>query len=198
MSRIHLSDILTAFNSRTIGTKVTNKDAFLSYLQERLSATVFPSNGQVLIDMGVFLRSNPGAVTAGVAKRGGIPDDGYVVRRHRGECLMFAKRDYACTPESLMAIVYSVQAYCTDPEVKEAECQLISNSPVVDMERDSVLVAVIASVGPKPPVSSHRFVRNLAGGNKSYTQETGYTLAVAVADAQIIAAYEKDWIDVAD
>lgn len=198
MPRIHLSNIVTALAANTIGSKVHDPAAFLSYLQDRLFDFVFPPSGQGIVTMDSFLTAKPGMVTAGVAKRNGIPSDGLMIRSHRGEDMIFAQRVYAAHPESLVAIVYTMAAYCTDPEVEQDEYRRIVEA-TADPERDVVLVAVLASAGPKPPpLTSIRFVRNLAGGNKVFSAESGYTLDAAIADAKAIVEYEKNWIGVAD
>ncbi len=62
-----------------------------------------------------------------------------------------------------------------------------------------MLVAVLGSRGPKPTLSSARFVRNLAGGNLAYAfAPMGKTYEDLVKEATEIAAYEAEWITVAD
>lgn len=187
--KIRISEIVTAFNDNTVGTKVINEVGFMAVLRNRVAEFVFPENGQGFVPMSD--NALP-FVTSGVARRADCTTDDYIVREHRGEVCMFAKRERACPVESLACIVYTAHAYLADPEVSQAERVLIMAGGYTH-----VLVAVLASAGPRPPLSSHRFVRNLAGGNAKY-QSDDYTIETAREEAATIANYERDYITVAD
>jgi hypothetical protein len=133
-------------------------------------------------------------VSCGVGKRTQYPSD-YVARIHRGAVGLFLRRGRAATAESVAVVVYSRDGYLGDPEVKSdvAEYSRITNSAATH-----VVVAVLASAGPKAPVGPERFVKNLAGGNKRYAPETGITLADVIAEAKEVAAYHDEWCVVAD
>jgi hypothetical protein len=186
-----ISNIVTAFDEITIGTKVVQEGEFTVALTDILQTFEFPPNGQGFIPLPCL-----DTVSCGVAKRSTIDPlfpkgHPYVIRQHRGEVCLFAHRRFAAKCESLVCIVYTAQAYKHDAQVSAEEIARIRNA-------DFVLVAILASAGPKPPVSSHRFTRNLAGGNNSYKPENGYSIEKAIAEAAAIVAYEQEWITVAD
>ncbi len=185
---IVISNIVTAFADKTIGTKVIHPNAFMLAIEHAVRSYVFPTDGKGFIPLPAV-----NTVSCGVGIRAGLREEDYIVRIHRGEASLFAKREYASVAESLNVVVYTAKAYCTDPQVDAAEAERVQKEG-----GEYVIVAVLASVGPKPPLSSHRFVRNLAGGNTSFSVEQGYTLEKAIEDAKAIVAYEKDWVTVAD
>jgi hypothetical protein len=218
--KIAHSGIVTAFSDRPIGTKVSSLKVgklggrlytiqeFNKALLKKLESYSFPENGQGVIQFDEYLSN--GNVSCGVARRvnsEGIPlrEHAYYVREYRGEMGMFALRSYAAHPEHLFAIVYTLHAYAVDAQVSHEELVRVKTelgaSLLIPAEPDAklyVLVALLATVGPKPTISSHRFVRNLAGGNFRYSQEEGYTLEKAIEEAKAIEAYEREWITVAD
>jgi hypothetical protein len=181
-----LSNIVTAFKVNTVGTKVLSPFTFWGCLHQALETYNFPENGQGFVPLTCL-----DAVSCGIGFREGRTAEDYVIREWRGEVSCFLKRQFAAKAESLAAIVYTAKAYKADPQVTQEEASLISDDHFV-------LVAVLASVGPKLPLSSHRFTRNLAGGNLRYTPEQGYTLEQAKKEAAEIVAYEKTWSVVSD
>ena len=186
---IHISSIVSAFSMRTIGTKVSHKATFMDALRDALRGYTFPESGHGIVDLDCL-----DAVSCGVARRKYAPLPGYVAREHRGEVILCASRLYASKPTALRAVVYTAKAYCSDPQVGDAERKVVEETGATH-----VLVAVLASAGEgRPPVSAHRFVRNLAGGNASYWPDNGYTLEAAIQEARAILAYEEEWIVVAD
>ncbi len=188
--KISNASIVSAFSMRTIGTKVTDAPAFMAALTRAIEGYSFPENGQGFVNV-------PDAmpyVSCGIAPRKALPITAYVAREHRGEVILCASRLYAGEVKSLAVIVYTADAYKKAAQVTEEEAARITKEGA-----DFVIVAILAGCGdPKPPVSSHRFARNLAGGNERYSPSNGYTLAQAIQEAQEISAYEADWITVAD
>lgn len=185
--KIGVSEIVTALDDQTIGTKIVNKEAFMTSLAKAIAGFEFPADRQGFVP----LPEATTFVSCGVARRPELTLEDYIVREYRGTTALFARRGKAAPAESLAAIVYTRDAYLADPEVDEAEAERIGDA-------EFVLVAILASVGPKPPVGSHRFVRNLAGANRAYSPEQGYTLDKAIEEAKAIVKYENDWITVAD
>lgn len=181
--KIEISNICTALDDSTIGSKVLHHNTFWKELENTISDFKFPENGQAFIPM-----NGPGLVSCGVARREGIPFEGYHIRRYREGPSLFVDRKYAATTEHLACIVYTKAAYLADPDYNPEEI----------IVGDYVLVAVLASAGPKPPLSAFRFVHNLAGGNNAYKPENGYTIEKAVEEAKAIKEYGKEWITVAD
>jgi hypothetical protein len=187
---IGISNIVTAFDEKTIGSKVINSYEFIMDLSNSIREfqELFLNNGQALIPL-----KNPDNVSCGIALRSGIPLEGFHAKLYRDEVSLYAKRNYALKADHISAVVYTIQAYKADPQVSLEEVKELEEKQV-----DYVLVAVLASVGPKPPMGSGRFVRNLAGGNNRYKSENGYTLEQAITEAQEIVSYEQRYITVAD
>ena len=140
-------------------------------------------------------------LSSGDMPREGLKAEDYVVREWRGEMGMFAKRQHVppwqlfklaqhVPPTFCAAVVYTVDAYCADPQVHPDEIGALR------MENAThVLVAVLGSRGPKPTLSSHRFVRNLAGGNLAFADKTQAELVEMAKD---VVEYEQNWVTVAD
>jgi len=185
--QIAVSNVVSAFDSVTVGTKVVHCNAFRTVLADALKVYTSFVQGKGFIPLNGALHT----VSCGVARRAGIRVNEYIVREWRGEVALFAPRSFAAKAEALNVIVYTADAYRSDPQVNAEEAKRVEGA-------DFVIVAVLASVGPKPPLSSHRFVRNLAGGNTSYSIEGGYSIEKAIAEAKAIAAYEQEWVTVAD
>ena len=187
--KISISNICSAFEMNTVGTKVVSRTYFMACLEEEITKAKF-GDGVCVVPCDAAIVT----VTCGVAKRENVPISGYVAREHRGEVILCAKRLFASTPESLNVVVYERDRYVRESQVSTEEA-----ARILKEEADYVIVAVLASAGEgRPPVSSHRFVRNLAGGNKDYSPENGYTLEKAIAQAKEVAEYEQNWVTVAD
>ncbi len=190
-STSNISGVANAFTMRTVGTKVNDAPAFMVALEAAVSGYTFPANGQGFVSLP---ESAFPFVSCGIAPRKALPLTAYVAREHRGEVILCASRLYAGKVASLNVVVYTADAYKVTAQVTAEEAARITSEGA-----DFVIVAILAGCGdPKPPVSSHRFTRNLAGGNERYSPDNGYTLGQAIQEAQEISAYENDWITVAD
>jgi hypothetical protein len=188
---ILISNICSAFTATAIGTRVVDGDAFLISLvaaicghddsTDRIPGQLFVRVPGVAYDM----------VSAGVGKRSENPND-YITRTHRGQVNLYLKREKAAPVEGLNAIVYTRDAYLGDPDVQkdQSETERVSNSGATH-----VLVAVLASVGPKSPLTPDRFVKNLAGGNR---EALAWNADEIRAKATEIADYYSEWCVVAD
>jgi hypothetical protein len=189
--KIVTSNIVTAFEGKTVGTRVLYPEAFMEAIYEALRRNpAIQKEGGMLQLEGSHI---PELVTSGVARREGLSvHTDFVVREHRGEVCLFAKREKATKCENVGVIIYTLQGYLDDPEVSKEEAQRVTNS-----QATHILVAVLASAGPKPPLTSHRFVRNLAGGN-NYHRGEDYCIEDAREEAAEITSWEQDWIVVAD
>lgn len=187
--KITVSNICSAFNEKTVGSKVVSRTYFMACLKEAIENAKF-DNGVCVVpcdDATV-------ACTSGVAKRSTVPFNGYIGREHRGEVILCAMRVYASETKSVSVVVYEKDRYVKESQVSKDEADRVEASGA-----DYVIIAVIASAGEGPsPLTSHRFVRNLAGGNKDFAPENGYTLEKAIEKAKEITAYEQEWIVVAD
>lgn len=184
------ANILTAHLPASIGTRVTDLPAFMAVLGRAIEEHDFskdevPGQGFLMIPDAVPL------VSAGVGARTTDPAD-YVCRVHRGVVSAFLKREKAATVEGCAAIVYTLEAYLADPDVlKEPE----EAARVVEAGASHVLVAVLAFAGPKPPLTPHRFVANLAGGNN---EALAWTADQIREIAKGVLAYDDAWCVVAD
>lgn len=172
-----ISDIVTAFDRVSIGTRVTgNQQAFIDLVKtaiENHDTSMDREPGQSFIKLP---KEAVGMVSCGVGRHTGHQDD-YCVRIHRDEPGVYLTRVNAAECTGVAVVVYTMDAYKADPQVTAARLEdLRPTSPQVDPDRyevrddfTHVLVAVLGFADtPKPEVSSHRFVRNLAGGNNEY------------------------------
>lgn len=184
--RIDWSNICNPYLPFTVGTKVVQPGAFQVMLLHALREYAMPADGKGFVPLPDALP----CVSCGVARRAGLRPQDYVVREWRGEVGLFAPRRYAVKATSLHVVVYTGDTYRTDAQVDAAEACRVADA-------DYVIVAVLASAGPRSPLSSHRFVRNLAGGNTSYASEC-YTIERAVEEAKEIVTYEQEWVTVSD
>lgn len=190
---IEKANIVSCFSEDTIGTKVVNADQFMKFLTQAVSQHDFCSGkvaGQGFIPLP---KEALETVSCGVGKKTTTPQD-YHVRVYRGEATMYLRRECAAKAESLAAIVYTKSAYLSDPDVSKNTEEV---ARINDSGCSHVLVAVLASAGPKAPHSPWRFVCNLAGGNKSFAPENTSVEELAEM-AQATKAYYSEWWTVAD
>jgi len=183
---ITVADICqNTFSNEAFGSKVTNSEKFWEVLFPAVRTYKFPENGQgfILIDAIDY-------VSGGAARRVRLEIDDYRIREHRGEICLCARRLRAASVKRVNCVVYTYEAYAADPQVKPNELKFHQGAT-------HVLVAVIASAVDSP-VSSHRFTRNLAGGNRRYFPSEGYCIEQAIKEAKETVLYEQDWITVLD
>jgi len=121
------------------------------------------------------------------------PEDHFRVRMHRGEPIVCLKRERFTTVElkvsSLACIVYTKQQALDDNDVTPEDKAEIESGGF-----EYVLVTFLPSAHDEPPsVSSHRFVRNLAGGNADYANKSTKSLIKECLD---IISVEKEYMRV--
>lgn len=182
------ADIVTCFNTVSIGTKVLDHKNFLMAAKAAIADhdfTADPVPGQGFIQCPAAIP----CVSAGVGKRTNDPED-YVLRFYRGQVEMFLWRENAAPVEGCALVVYTKEAYLADPDVAgdQAEVERVKDAT-------HVLVAVLAFAGPKAPLSPHRLVHNLAGGNKEAAAWTADEIRVKALETK---TYHDDWCTVAD
>jgi hypothetical protein len=86
-------------------------------------------------------------------------------------------------------VIYTIEAYANDPDVDKEEMKNLNGCT-------HVLVAVLASAGDSnSTLTPHRFISNLAGGNKEALLWTGDEIR---EQAREIAGYSNEWGVVAD
>jgi len=186
MMNIQVSSVCHAFDPQGIGTRVILPGDFFLILEHEIGDTKFSEKGTALIELHCL-----DAVSAGVGLRDEIPEH-YVCREHRGRVNAYLKREYAAKVESLSAVVYTLDAYLSDPDVQQDPNEI---KRIKDLNPDYVIVAVLAQAGPSCPVTPYRFVHNMAGGNIEYQdKDTNELIALAMASLE----YHNEWSVVAD
>ena len=183
-----VSSICSAFGNNVIGTRVMNQGDFLAVLDEAVQAHD-SSNDRVKGQHFVQLpESAVGMVSAGVGRVEGQPVEHFVVREHRGEVNAYLHRAHAAEADGVAAVVYTLDAYKADPEVD-------MSSENFDDDVSHVIVAVLAFAGPQSPLTTWRFVSNLAGGNKEALEWNADEIR---SRAETIKNYWSEWRVVAD
>jgi hypothetical protein len=163
--KVAVSDAISSFNEEAIGSKVTipQQDFIEKFVVPAIKAYDWstcrePGQGFLVITN----NDAKGVVLPGDGSVEGRKPEDYVVRDHRGEIGLFLKREFAAPKTSFLAlVVYTRDAFGVDPQVTDERFDKIED------DATHVIVAVLASGGPAG-MSSHRFVRNLAGGNNEY------------------------------
>jgi len=162
--KIISSNICTALDPHPVGSKVLHPYEFGSALSRAIEAHDFSQDripGQGVLDLSEALPY----VSAGEGLRTGDPAD-YVAVLHRGKVGLYLKREHAAECISCSAVVYTLEAYLADPDLKdepEEAARVVEKRGGVATH---VLVAVLASAVKDPPLTAGRFVANLAGGNR--------------------------------
>ena len=110
------------------------------------------------------------------------PESFFRVRIHRGEPVVCLKREQFPLEDlkvsTLACIVYTKQQMLDDPQVTPED-----KAEIEAFGYEYGLVTFLASAHDEPPaVSSHRFVRNLAGGNADYADKSIEALIKECAD----------------
>ncbi len=198
---------LSAFDHNTVGTKVTDPRKFYKFLTVAVAThdtSKDKATGQHFL---ILPKEAFSTVTAGVGRRSKEPRD-YVPRLHRDTVELYLKRDFAAAVESLSVVVYTRQAYLADPDInpdKVAERFPGNEEKLADAIKETkriegssfthIVVAVLASAGPRAPLSPIRLVNNLAGGNNEVNE---WSKEDIVMKAQLTKAYYDEWCTVAD
>ena len=189
--KIGYANILQAFNPKCVGSKVTEPEHFMRYVEARVKA--FPFEEQDTPGQGYMLLTHTACahVSAGVGRHVDNPE-AYVLRSWRGSVHAYLKREHAAKVDSVAVVVYTRAAYMCDPDVQANEDEKVR---VNHEELSHVIVAVLASAGPRSPLSPGRLVSNLAGGNKDALAWDADTIREKAKES---AAYAAEWGVVAD
>ncbi len=186
------ANILTAMDEATIGSKVGNPAGFLKALEAAVgshdtSRDRAPGQHFVVMPMEAV---EAGEVTCGLGHRTDNPAD-FVLRNHRGNVSAFLHREHALPVTFCATIVYTRDAYLSDPDV-------IASGDTIADEATHVVVAVLASAEgvPNPlPRGTYRLAHCLAGGNKEADAWSLEEVKQMCADS---VAYEDKFCVVAD
>jgi hypothetical protein len=188
--KVGVSDILTAFDDSSIGTRVVDPAKFNEFLLSAIESFDWAScrvTGQAYIELDSKAKD---CVLGGVGKRTDNLDD-YVIRFHRNRVGLYLKRGLAAEVTGVAVVVYTNYAYRNDPQVTWEEIEQMSQR-----NYSHVLVAVLAhSEGSSSPLTSHRFIENLAGGNNEALKWTADEIR---AKAKEISNHSSTWAVVAD
>jgi hypothetical protein len=188
-NRFEVSNVCKAFDAQAVGSKVFAREAFFQLLRRQVEEKKEELQGQNFLHLPIEATY---AVSVGVAPRTQNADD-YCVRMWRGVAQAFLKRAKSLPPPERVAVVlYSREAYLADPDTQKDEAEF---ARVQASSCPWVVVAVLAFLGPKAPVSPFRFVANLAGGNNEYTN-------LGISEVKLLAKqvldYDQNWCVVAD
>lgn len=179
------SSVCKAFEAFTVGTRA---DAFLWDIIQAAIATHDPSKDRAPGQHFIMLPETALAhIVAGVGRRTENPDD-YVVRVWRGRCDAYLKRHKAEQATGVACVVYTREAYGTDPDVTPEEMAALGDAT-------HVLVAVLAFAGPSSPPPAWTYLRNLAGANN---EEMALSADEIRAKAKTVVDYHSEWCVVAD
>jgi len=122
-----------------------------------------------------------------------MTEDMFKARLHRGEPVLCLDRNKLLLENlkvtTLGCIVYTREQMLDDPQVTEEDKEEMKSGGF-----EYALVTFLASAHDEPPaVSSHRFVRNLAGGNSSYKNKSTASL---IKECQDIVSVEQEYMRV--
>lgn len=185
--KLAISNVCSAFGPNAVGTRVTDAGRLLEIVEAAVAAHD-PTGDRVPGQMYLPLPEEAVAtVSAGVGPASADPEH-YVLRAHRGVVAPYLRRERAAQAESVAAVVYTAAAYNADPDV-------VREGGQVGEEVSHVIVAVLASAGPKSPLTPHRLVENLAGGNREALAWSGDEIR---GKAREISEYYGTWSVVAD
>jgi hypothetical protein len=187
--KLVLSDIVTAYTDRAIGSKVIHQVLFHKLVCKALEGFDFAAcrqPGQAYIELD---RTANLFVVSGVGRPTMSPDD-YVIRVHRDRVGLYLKRSKAAPVQNTAVVVYTREAYLADPEIDWNEVERIDKEGATH-----VLVAVLASAGEGAPLTPNRLIQNLAGGNNEALAWTADEIRQKAAE---VAGYSDKWHVVAD
>jgi hypothetical protein len=186
---IGISNICT-WNKAGVGTKVLYTYDVLENIGDKLEnkEVKFDEFGHACI----IAPELSFAVSCGVGPQSDKVED-YVLRSYRGVVAPYLKRHLAAKADSVKVILYTRNAYLSDPDVKGDADELARIEANPDYEY--IVVCVLASAGPKAPVAAGRFVANLAGGNPEWTKYDRDTLVEMAIETN---GYHSKWSTVAD
>jgi hypothetical protein len=135
-------------------------------------------------------------VSSGVGKRVADPN-AYCLREHRGRVGAYLKREHAEPVKSCAAVVYTLDAYVSDPDITVGERLRVTDSLAMHDAKPAthIVVAVLASSTDQSPHSPFRLIHNLAGGNK---EAQVWDADEIRSRAKVSLDYDNEWATVAD
>lgn len=182
------SDICSAFQDKSLGSKVTKPAEFLLVLRAAIEKHDFSKDrvpGQALLPVPEavpFVSSGNGRKSPDASR--------YHCREHRGVVSAYLKREFAEPAVGCDVVVYTRDAYLKDPDVTPEEITRIGDAT-------HIIVAVLAYADEKQksPLTPYRLVWNLAGGNR---EALLWTAGEIQQKAKAAIEFHNDWSTVAD
>lgn len=189
--KIEKSNIVSAFSTSTVGSKVVDPKGFMAALKKAVG-THDRSKDRVKGQHYILIpKSAWTTVSAGVGRKTTNPED-YVVRLHRGQPTLYLRREHAAEVEGLACVVYTREAYLSNQDIQN---DLPEKERIEGSDCSHVMVAVLASAGPRSPLTPYRLVHNLAGGNKEATTWSADEIRSKACESK---KYWDEWAVVAD
>ena len=192
MIKLETANIVTAFLTSAIGTKVLDREAFMSVASKAVEAHD-PSGDRQPGQHFVMCPEGKSFVSAGVGRRTCNAED-FILRNGHFGVEAYLKREKAAEIDGLALVVYTRDAYMADPDLQKPE-EAEERTRIEKSDCTHVIVAVLAFAGPKSPLPPATFVHNLAGGNHEATQWNADEIHNL---AQQVEAYWNEWCIVAD
>ena len=209
--QISANAVGTIANQQRWSTDIPKQHEIQGLIEKAIESYEFPESGQGYIKLPEeaceLVLSGAAPLRDRIVLTGGdrtfssprdFGEDDFHVRIHRGEPHAVLKRRVALEigkppgraliPDWVAAIVYTAEAFLADPDLLESEEQ-----EFIEGCYTHSLITILSGKGPKAPVSSRRFVRNLAGGNATFND---MSLEELKAMAKEIVEYERNWITV--
>lgn len=187
--KIAISNVCSAFESVTIGTKVLDNKALMDAVATAIGkhdTSQDRAPGQHFIQLPPVCAS---MVSAGVGRRTVDARD-YVLRVHRGRIHAYLQREKALPCSGVAVVVYTRKAYLADPEVSGTERQKMLGD-----DTTHVIVAILGDSGVPSQLDPYRFTSNLAGGNN---EALTWSADEIRAKARHIKEYDDAYCVVAD
>jgi len=186
--KLGISRVCPAFDHSVVGTRVNSPREFILEVKKALEAHNLSADRMEGQHFLMLPERAVRMVSAGVGRIKGRSPQDFVLREHRGQVSAYLHRDWAEEADGVAAVVYTLDAYMADPEVD------MSAEDFGD-EVSHVIVAVLAFAGPQSPLTSRRFVSNLAGGNR---EALGWDADEIRSQAKAVDDYWSEWRVVAD
>lgn len=189
----YISKTCSAFNEKTVGTKVIDKVSFIKELTKAIKLIDFNNQktvGQAVVSMDSSCFS---FVSSGVGFHTNNLDD-YIIRKHRGYVGLYLKRIFAAPIENLDVVIYTKDAYINDPDIHEVDGEL---EEVLKVNPEYVIVAVLTNSTANKSYSYNRFVKNLAGANHNFAEHL-LTVEGLIDKAKEVVRFSGRYATIAD
>ena len=141
-----------------VGTLVRNQEALFAAVESTFENAVSIGDGIFKVALNC---DDYSFLSGGIAVSSNDPDH-YIVYSYRGQVQLFMKREHALPVKGCEVIVYTREAFLSDPEVGDDAIEKIGDAT-------HVVVAVLGNSGEPSGVSPDRLVSNMAGGSNRFS-----------------------------